>query len=91
MSDTIDLSSESNSSESEDEGGPSGPTPAKRRRVNSAPNLSFKEKIQNILENLSGAAPGEFAVSGKLNAPMTTIAIKVIFQTFRLLRRKFTN
>lgn len=74
---TINVSSDSYSSEGED-----GPTPAKRRRNNEdSKNLSFKKKVQNILENLTGAAPGEFAVSGKLSAPITTIAIKVKFLT----------
>ncbi len=82
---TINVSSsDSNSSDEE------GPTPAKRSRVNesssdsnssdeeqSDANLSFKEKVQGILETLSGAAPGQFAVAGKLNAPMINIAIKV--------------
>lgn len=75
MSESTLSSSYSSESEDEDE---EGPTPAKRRR-NDVLDLSFKGKVQNILENLSDAAPGEFAVSGKLNAPMITIAIKVIF------------
>lgn len=49
----------------------------KRRRIDASQNLSFKEKVQNILDTLTDTAPGEFAVSGKLNAPMVTIAIKV--------------
>lgn len=72
MSDAIEVSSGVSSSDEE------GPTPAKRRRTDrSDANLSFKEKVQNILETLTDAAPGEFAVCGKLNAPMITIAIKV--------------
>lgn len=76
MSEFIDLSSDSEASSHEEE----EPTPAKRRRTDSSNvNLPFKEKIQNILDTLSDAAPGEFAVNGKLNAPMITIAIKVMY------------
>lgn len=73
----VDSSSQSTEVDS-DSSSSEGPTPAKRRRIN--PDHSFKEKMQNIIENLSDAAPGEFAVSGKLNAPIVTIAIKVFLK-----------
>lgn len=62
--------------------------PAKRRRVvDTTENLSFKDKVQSILDNLTIDAPGEFAVFGKLNAPMVTIAIKVISTLIFCLER----
>lgn len=73
MSETINVSSTESLSSSEDE--KHGPPPAKRRKRNAS--ISFKEKIENILDNLADAAPGNFAVSGKLNAPIITVAIKV--------------
>lgn len=69
MSETIDVSSDSSSDE--------GPTPSKRCRRNASEDLGFKETVENILTNLSDAAPGDFVVSGKVNAPMITISIKV--------------
>lgn len=68
---TLELSSDSPSDDSINE----GPTPAKKRKVGE--NISFKVKVQNIFENLSNAAAGEFTVSGKIDAPLITIAIKV--------------
>ncbi|XP_037032882.1 uncharacterized protein LOC119071887 [Bradysia coprophila] len=81
MSETIEVSSsestEVSSSDTEYESDEEGATPAKRRRVDKVDaELSFKEKVQNILEKLSDDAPGPFAVSGRLNAPITTIALK---------------
>lgn len=70
MSDTIDVSSDSSEGE--------GPTPAKRSRKDSEDTLSFKDKVQTILTNLTDAARGEFAVSGKIFAPIIAIALKVI-------------
>ncbi|KAG4078532.1 hypothetical protein HA402_009244 [Bradysia odoriphaga] len=72
MSDTTEVISSDTEYETEEE----GVTPAKRRKVDEDDELSFKEKVQNILEKLSDDAPGPFAVSGRLNAPMTTIAMK---------------
>lgn len=53
-------------------------TPAKRRRSGDDKNLFFKTKVQNVLENLSDSVPGPLAVSGRLDAPMISIAVKVL-------------
>lgn len=69
----VDISKMSSEISSSDE----EPTPAKRRRFYTSENISFKEKVQNVLDQLTYVAPGEFAVSGKLEAPLIAISIKV--------------
>lgn len=83
MSLTIDLCESSDSSSDE------GPTPSKRCRRNASEDRGFKQQVENILTSLSDNAPGDFIVSGKLNAPMTTISIKVNIGTTFSLRLVF--
>ncbi|KAG4078542.1 hypothetical protein HA402_009254 [Bradysia odoriphaga] len=52
-----------------------GAAPSKRRRT-SQDDVLFKQQMQTTLKKLSGAAPNSFAVSRRVNAPMTTITIK---------------
>lgn len=73
IDDILELSSDTECDSDEE-----GPSPAKKRKTDAnSENHSFKEKVQKILEELSDDAPGPFVASGRINAPMTTIAVKV--------------
>lgn len=76
MSDTSDLSSDT---EYGSNGESEGPTQPKGRKIDDEhTKVSFKVKVQNMLTTLKHAAPGIFAVSGGLTtAPTITIALKV--------------
>lgn len=50
----------------------------KQRKLNVNVKDTFKENVLSILQKVETVEPGEFAVCGKIDAPMTTVSIRVI-------------
>lgn len=55
-----------------------GMSPRKRLRKDIDEGNDFKNKVQKVLHKLSDIVSCPFTVSGKVNAPMITISIKVL-------------